>query len=81
MRGWEIASKFLGNAHNIAEGEDAIGNVVNGTYPMDEHWASGVLMEQNDRDYKFQIMTPEIGEPFVVVNPCNFCWNQGTTPA
>lgn len=64
--GWEIASKFLGNAHNIAEGEDAIGNVVNGTYPMDEHWASGVLMEQNDRDYKFQIMTPEIGEPFVV---------------
>lgn len=64
--GWEIASKFLGNAHNIAEGEDAIGKVVNGTYPMDEHWASGVLMEQNDRDYKFQIMTPEIGEPFVV---------------
>ena len=64
--GWEIASKFLGNAHNIAEGEDAIGNVISGTYPMDEHWASGVLTEQKDRDYKFQIMTPEVGEPFVV---------------
>lgn len=65
--GWEIASKFLGNAHNIVDGgEDSIGNVINGTYPLDEHWASGVLMEQKDRDYKFQIMTPEVGEPFVV---------------
>ena len=33
---------------------------------MDEHWASGVITEQNERDYKFQIMTPEVGEPFVV---------------
>ena len=23
-------------------------------------------MEQKDRDYKFQIMTPEVGEPYVV---------------
>ncbi|MFR1024105.1 MAG: extracellular solute-binding protein [Roseburia intestinalis] len=64
--GWEIAAKFLGNAHNIADGEDAVGSVINGTYPMDEHWASGVLTEQKDRDYKFQIMTPDIGEPYVV---------------
>lgn len=65
--GWEIASKFLGNAHNIVDsGEDAIGNVINGSFPLDEHWASGVLQEQKARDYKFQIMTPEVGEPFVV---------------
>ena len=64
--GWEIAAKFLGNAHNIADGEDAVGSVIDGTYPMDEHWASGVLTEQKDRDYKFQIMTPDIGEPYVV---------------
>ena len=65
--GWEIASKFLGNAHNIVDsGEDAIGNVINGSLPLDEHWASGVLQEQKARDYKFQIMTPEVGEPFVV---------------
>ena len=25
-----------------------------------------VLTEQKDRDYKFQIMTPDIGEPYVV---------------
>ncbi len=64
--GWEIAAKFIGNAHNIATGEDSIGEVVDGTYPLDEHWASGVLTEQKTRDYKFQIMTPEVGEPFVV---------------
>lgn len=64
--GWEIASKIYGNAHNIAEGEDSIGEVIDGTYPLDEHWASGVLTEEKERDYEFQIMTPEIGVPFVV---------------
>lgn len=64
--GWEITASFLGNAHNIAEGEDSIGEVIDGTYPMDEHWASGVLTEQKERDYKFQVMTPEVGEPYVV---------------
>lgn len=64
--GWEIAAAFIGNAHNIAEGEDSIGEVIDGTYPLDEHWASGVLTEEKDRNYQFQIMTPEVGEPFVV---------------
>lgn len=64
--GWDMVSKIYGNAHNIAEGEDSIGEVVDGTYPMDEHWASGVLTEEKERDYKFQIMTPEIGVPYVV---------------
>ncbi|MGN0396665.1 MAG: extracellular solute-binding protein [Candidatus Fimimorpha sp.] len=64
--GWEIAAKYLGNAHNIIEGEDSIGEVIDGTYPLDQHWASGVLTEQKERDYKFQIMTPKVGEPFVV---------------
>lgn len=64
--GWEVASKILGNAHNIAEGEDSIGEVIDGTYPLDEHWASGVLTEEKERDYKFQVMTPEIGVPYVV---------------
>ena len=31
--GWEIAAAFLGNAHNIVEGEDSIGDVIDGTYP------------------------------------------------
>lgn len=64
--GWEIAAKIIGNAHNIAEGEDSIGEIIDGTYPLDQHWASGVLTEEKTRDYKFQIMTPEVGVPFVV---------------
>ncbi len=64
--GWEVAAAFIGNAHNIAEGEDSIGEVIDGTYPLDEHWASGVITEEKERGYDFQIMTPEVGEPFVV---------------
>lgn len=57
MKVGKLQHHFLGNAHNIAEGEDSIGEVIDGTYPMDEHWASGVLTEQKERDYKFQVMT------------------------
>lgn len=64
--GWEIAKDYLGNAHLIAEGEDSIGAIIDGSLPMDMHWASGVLTEQKARDYKFGVMTPEVGEPYVV---------------
>lgn len=64
--GWSIAKDYLGNAHKIAEGEDSIGSVISGDLPMDMHWASGVLTEQKTRDYKFGVMTPEIGVPYVV---------------
>lgn len=64
--GWEIAEKYLGNAHRIASGEDNIGQVINGAYPLSMHWGSGVLAEEKARNYDFQIMTPEVGEPFAV---------------
>lgn len=64
--GWEIAKDYFGNSHLIAQGEDSIGAIIDGSLPMDMHWASGVITEQRDRDYKFGIMTPEVGEPFVV---------------
>ncbi len=64
--GWEIAKKYIGNSHIIATGEDSIGAIIDGSLPLDQHWASGVLTEQKERNYKFNIMTPEVGEPFVI---------------
>ncbi len=64
--GWAIAEKYLGNAHLIASGEDSIGAVIDGSLPIDMHWASGVLTEQKTRDYEFHVVSPEIGVPFVV---------------
>ena len=64
--GWKFAKKYFGNSHLIADGEDAIGSVIDGSLPMSMHWASGVIAEQRERDYEFGIMTPDVGEPFVV---------------
>ena len=64
--GWKVAGAYLSNSHIVADGEDPIGNVINGTYPLMQRWASGVITEQKTRNYKFQVMKPEIGEPFVV---------------
>lgn len=63
--GWAIAEKYLGNAHLIASGEDSIGAVIDGTLPIDMHWSSGVLTEEKVRDYKFHVVSPEIGAPYV----------------
>lgn len=64
--GWNIAAQYLENAHIIADGEDSIGAVIDGTLPMDMHWASGVITEEKARNYEFGIMSPEVGVPFVV---------------
>lgn len=64
--GWAVARDYLGNAHKIAEGEDSIGSIISGELPMDMHWASGVLTEQKTRGYKFGVMTPDVGVPYVV---------------
>lgn len=64
--GWNMVKKIFGNAHFSVDGEDYVGNVVNGTRPMTTMWGSGVLQNQNERSYKFEIMAPEIGVPYVV---------------
>lgn len=64
--GWNIAKKIIQNAHMQIEGEDNVGDVINGTRPMTSMWGSGVIQNQNERNYKFGIMTPEIGVPYVV---------------
>ncbi|MGD1815813.1 MAG: extracellular solute-binding protein [Pleomorphochaeta sp.] len=64
--GWKVAKEFIQNAHMLVDGEDYIGNVIDGTRPMSELWGSGVIQNQNERNVKFDIMSPEIGVPYVV---------------
>lgn len=64
--GWKVIKKIFANAHFFVEGEDNVGAVIDGTRPMTTMWGSGVLQNQTERDYKFAIMSPEIGVPYVV---------------
>lgn len=63
--GWETAKKWIQNGHMEVQGDDHIGNVISGKYPISEMWGSGVLQGQTERDYKFQVMVPEVGVPYV----------------
>lgn len=63
--GWDFVKQWVQNGHMQVEGDDVVGAVIDGTYPICEYWGSGVIQSQNERDYKFQIMTPEIGVPYV----------------
>lgn len=64
--GWEVARKYIQNAHIEVQGEDYVGNLISGVRPMTMMWGSGVIQNQNERNYTFGIMSPEIGVPYVV---------------
>ena len=63
--GWNFVKAWIQNGHMEQQGEDNVGNVISGTRPITEMWGSGVLQNQTERDYKFQIMVPEVGVPYV----------------
>lgn len=63
--GWEIAKAYLQNAHIIVDGEDYVGDVISGTRPICAMWGSGVIQNQNERNYKFSLVCPEIGVPYI----------------
>lgn len=63
--GWEMAKAYLQNAHIIVDGEDYVGDVISGTRPISAMWGSGVIQNQNERDYKFNLVCPEIGVPYI----------------
>lgn len=63
--GWETAKRWIQNGHMEQDGEDYVGNVISGEVPVCEMWGSGVLQNQMERDYKFQILVPEVGVPYV----------------
>ena len=63
--GWEFVKNWVQNGHMETEGEDYVGGVIDGSHPICEMWGSGVLQNEQQRDYKFEIMSPEIGVPYV----------------
>lgn len=63
--GWEFVKNWIQNGHMEQQGEDSVGNVISGKTPITEMWGSGVLQNQNERDYEFQVMSPEVGVPYV----------------
>ena len=63
--GWDFVKSWIQNGHMEVQGEDYVGNAISGTVPITEMWGSGVLQNQTERDYKFQIMVPEVGVPYV----------------
>lgn len=63
--GWDIVKKWVQNGHIEESGEDYVGSVIDGTRPICEMWGSGVLQNEEERDTEFQIMSPEIGVPYV----------------
>lgn len=63
--GWKFVKKWIQNGHMETEGEDSVGAVIDGSRPVSEMWGSGVLQYEKERNYKFSIMVPEIGVPYV----------------
>ena len=63
--GWETTKRWIQNGHMEQSGEDYVGNVISGEVPISEMWGSGVLQNQDERNYKFQILVPEVGVPYV----------------
>ncbi|HET0217689.1 TPA: extracellular solute-binding protein [Streptococcus pneumoniae] len=65
--GWKVAKAYLKNAHVYAEGEDYISSIMNNNNDLKYSmmWGSGVLQNQKEREYKFQVMSPKVGVPYV----------------
>lgn len=63
--GWDTIKQWIQNGHMEAEGEDYVGSVIDGSRPICEMWGSGVLQNEEERGVEFQIMSPEVGVPYV----------------
>lgn len=65
--GWNVVKAYIQNATIYAQGQDYISELLDesNTLEYSMMWGSGVLQNQKERNVKFNVMTPEIGEPFV----------------
>lgn len=63
--GWNVVKDWIQNGHIAQEGEDNVGNVISGERPISGIWGSGVIQNQTERGYQFEIMVPEAGVPYV----------------
>ena len=64
--GWQVIADIYANCHYEKDGEDYVGNVVNGDIPMTEMWGAGLCKNQVDYGMEFGVMQPEEGVPYVV---------------
>ena len=67
QEGWDLVKAYVQNAIVYAKGQDYITELLDEKNPLTYSmmWGSGVLQNEKERSVKFNVMTPEIGEPFV----------------
>lgn len=65
QEGWDVVKQWVQNGHMEVSGEDYVGAVIDGSRPICEMWGSGVLQNEEERGANFQIMSPEVGVPYV----------------
>lgn len=63
--GWDMVQKIFANGHFESMNEDSVGELISGQRPLCSMWGNGVIQNQNERHYKFGIMSPKIGVPYV----------------
>lgn len=63
--GWNMVEKLFANGHFIGLNEDSVGELISGQRPLCTMWGNGVIQNQTERNYKFGIMSPKIGVPYV----------------
>lgn len=76
--GWSVITAIIQNQHITTEGEDFWGNAVSGTHPMLMMWGSGLIQNEKSLGVDFEVMTPEVGVPFVVEQVAIFKNSQKT---
>lgn len=63
--GWNFIKTWIKNGRMDQQDMDFVGDVISDKVPITEMWGSGVLQNQSERNYKFQVMVPSIGVPYV----------------
>ena len=65
--GWDVIKGYAQNAKVVASETDYIGMIIDKKDGIEYNmmWGSGYLQNKNERKYNFNVMYPEVGEPFV----------------
>lgn len=66
QEGWSEIAQYVKHAYWLPENEDFTRNLIDQKVPMMMLWGSGVISKQEEYDFTFGLMTPEIGIPYVV---------------
>lgn len=63
--GWEIAKEYIQHSLTTDGSSDYIGALIDNQVGYQMMWGSGVLQNEAERNYTFQVMLPKVGVPFV----------------